>query len=216
MDRANRHLLQYRAALVLHFELRHYRALGTLIVFDLGPALKSQVLIFVASKVENIMSEPIQKQQGLYFEEFGVGLSLETRGRTITETDVVNFAGLSGDFNPMHTNAEYSKNTPFGKRVSHGLLGLSIASGLSYQMGFMEGTVLAFTGVEWKFRAPIFIGDTIRVQATVKKVRAMKAAGGGFVTLDVKVLNQDDEVTQKGEWTVLMASKPEDEPETET
>jgi acyl dehydratase len=153
----------------------------------------------------------MQKQQGLFFEEFEIGMALETRGRTITETDVVTFAGLSGDFNPMHTDAEYSKNTQFGKRVSHGLLGLSIASGLAYQMGFMEGTVMAFTGLEWKFRAPIFIGDTIRVQAEVKKVRAMKAAGGGFVTFEIKVLNQDDAVTQRGEWTVLIASRPEDE-----
>ena len=153
----------------------------------------------------------MQNQQGLFFEEFEIGLAIETRGRTMTETDIVSFAGLSGDFNPMHTDEEYSKNTQFGKRVSHGLLGLSIASGLSYQMGFMEGTVLAFTGLEWKFRAPIFIGDTIRVQSTVKKLRAMKAAGGGFVTFDVKVLNQDDAVTQKGEWTVLIASKPEEE-----
>ncbi|MBN1563458.1 MAG: MaoC family dehydratase N-terminal domain-containing protein, partial [Anaerolineae bacterium] len=148
------------------------------------------------------MSDTIQKQRGLYFEEFEVGLSLETRGRTMTETDVVAFAGVSGDFNPMHTDEEYAKTTQFGKRVSHGLLGLSMASGLAYQMGFMEGTVLAFTGLDWKMRAPIFIGDTIRVQATVKKIRAMKAAGGGFVTLEVKVVNQKDEVAQKGEWTV--------------
>ncbi len=154
------------------------------------------------------MSEPMQKQRGLFFEEFEIGLTLETRGRTITETDVVSFAGISGDFNPMHTDAEYSKGTQFGQRVSHGLLGLSIASGLAYQMGFMEGTVLAFTGLEWKFRAPIFIGDTIRVQAKVTKVRQMQAAGGGFVTLEIKVVNQDNTVTQKGEWTVLIASRP--------
>lgn len=155
------------------------------------------------------MTENVQKQQGLYFEEFEVGMALETRGRTITETDVVNFAGISGDFNPMHTDADYAKTTQFEQRVSHGLLGLSMASGLAYQLGFMEGTVLAFTGLEWKFRAPVFIGETIRVQASVKKLRAMKAAGGGFVTLDVKVLKQDDSVAQKGEWTVLIASRPE-------
>jgi 3-hydroxybutyryl-CoA dehydratase len=156
------------------------------------------------------MSDNVKKQQGLFFEEFEVGMALETRGRTMTEADIIAFAGISGDFNPMHTDAEYCKTTQFGQRVSHGLLGLSIASGLAYQMGFMEGTVLAFTGLEWKFRAPILIGDTIRVQATVKKVRAMKAAGGGFVTLDIQVLNQDDAVAQKGEWTVLIASKPEE------
>jgi len=147
-------------------------------------------------------------RRGLYFEEFEEGMELETRGRTITETDLVNFAGVSGDFNPMHTDEVYASKTQFGKRVAHGLLGLAVASGLSYQMGFLEGTVLAFTGIEWKFRAPIFIGDTIRVAVKVTKLREMKAAGGGFVSFDVRVLNQDDAVTQKGEWTILVASKP--------
>jgi acyl dehydratase len=155
------------------------------------------------------MSENVRTQKGLYFEEFEVGMELETRGRTITEADIVNFAGVSGDFNPMHTNAAFAASTPFGQRVAHGLLGLSVASGLAYQMGFLEGTVLAFTGLEWKFRDPVFIGDTIRVQVKITNLRAMKAAGGGFVTFEVKVLNQSEKVTQKGEWTVLVASKPD-------
>ena len=96
--------------------------------------------------------------------------------------------------------------TQFGQRVAHGLLGLAIASGLSYQLGFLDGTVLAFTALEWKFRAPIFIGDTIRVAVKVTKKREMKAAGGG-VSFDVQVINQEDKVTQKGEWT-LIASRP--------
>lgn len=147
--------------------------------------------------------------QGLYFEEFEEGLEIETQGRTITEADVVNFAGLSGDFNPMHTDAVYGAETHFGQRVSHGLLCLSIASGLAYQMGFLDGTVLAFTSLDWKFRAPVFIGETIHVKITVTRRREMKAAGGGFVFFDVQVVNQDDKVTQKGEWNILVASKPE-------
>jgi 3-hydroxybutyryl-CoA dehydratase len=154
------------------------------------------------------MTQNEKAARGMYFEEFEVGLELETGGRTITETDIVNFAGLSGDFNPMHTDAVYAAGTQFNKRVAHGLLGLSVVSGLAYQMGFIEGTVIAFTGLEWKFRAPIFIGDTIRVQVRATKLREMKAAGGGFVTLELKAVNQDNVVTQKGEWTVLVASKP--------
>jgi len=149
--------------------------------------------------------------QGLYFEDFEEGLELETPARTITETDIVNFAGLSGDFNPMHTDAVYGATTQFGQRVAHGMLVLSIATGLSYQMGFLHGTVLAFTGVDWKFRAPTLIGDTIRVKVKVKRLRAMKSAGGGFVTFDVNVVNQDDKTAQKGEWTILMASQPDDD-----
>ena len=150
------------------------------------------------------------KQRGLWFEEFVEGLSVETRGRTITEADLVNFAGVSGDFNPMHTDAEYAATTPFGKRVAHGALIFSIATGLTYQLGFLEGTIMAFTGVEWKFRDPVFIGDTIKVTANVVKRRAMPAMGGGFVTFDVKVTNQAGKVVQKGEWMVLVRSSAAD------
>ncbi len=147
------------------------------------------------------------KGRGLWFEEFTEGLSIETRSRTITETDIVNFAGVSGDFNPMHTDADYAKSTQFGARVAHGALIFSIATGLAYQLGFLEGTVIAFTSFDWKMRAPVMIGDTIHVAATVAKRREMAAAGGGFVTFDVKVLNQKGETTQKGEWVIMVKSK---------
>lgn len=154
------------------------------------------------------MADTINESRGLYFEDFEDGMALETRARTVSETDIVNFAGLSGDFNPMHTDAVYAEETQFGQRVAHGLLGLSIASGLAYQLGFLEGTVIAFTALDWKFRAPVFIGDTIHAAVKVSKRRPMKAAGGGFVTFDIEVRNQRDEVTQKGSWTVLVASRP--------
>ena len=148
-------------------------------------------------------------QQGLYFEQFTEGLSMESRGRTITETDIISFAGLSGDFNPMHTDAEFAKNTQFGMRVAHGALIFSIATGLAYQLGFLEGTVIAFTNFEMKLRAPVFIGDTIKVTVVVNKSRAMAAAGGGLVTFDVKVTNQKGEVVEKGEWGVMIKSQPQ-------
>lgn len=148
------------------------------------------------------------KQRGLWFEQFVEGLSVESRGRTITEADLVNFAGVSGDFNPMHTDAEFAAKTPYGQRVAHGALIFSIATGLTYQLGFLEGTIMAFTGLDWKFRNPVLIGDTVKVTATVTKRRAMPAMGGGFVSFDVKVTNQKDEIAQKGEWTVLVMSDP--------
>lgn len=148
------------------------------------------------------------KQRGLYFEEFTEGLSIESRGRTITEADLVNFAGVSGDFNPMHTDSEFAAKTPFGQRVAHGALIFSIATGLTYQLGFLEGTIMAFTGLDWKFRNPVYIGDTVKVTASVTKRRAMAAMGGGIVTFDVKVANQKGEIAQKGEWTVLVMSDP--------
>ena len=150
-------------------------------------------------------------RRGLWFEEFTEGLTIETRGRTITEADVVNFAGVTGDFNPMHTDAEYAKNTQFGQRVAHGALVFSYAVGLMYQLGYLEGTIIAFTSFEMKLRAPVYLGDTIKVTGTVTKRRPMGSAGGGFVTLDVKITNQKGEITQKGEWTVLMAGQPVEE-----
>lgn len=144
--------------------------------------------------------------KGMWFEEFTEGQSMESRGRTVTEADIVAFAGISGDFNPMHTDAEYAKGTQFGARVAHGALIFSMMTGQLYQLGFLEGTVLAFTSFEMKLRAPVYIGDTIRVSTSVSKRRAMPAAGGGFVTFDVKVTNQKGDVVQKGELTILVKS----------
>ncbi|HET90996.1 MAG TPA: dehydratase [Chloroflexi bacterium] len=151
------------------------------------------------------MTDPT-RPRGRYFEEFEIGDSVESPGRTITETDVVLFAGLSGDYNQLHTDAEFAQETLFGERIAHGLLGLAIASGLSTRMGFVEGTAQAFTGLDWKFRGPIKIGDTIRVRAQVRQKKEMARLGGGFVVFDVAILNQRDETVQKGTWTVLVRS----------
>jgi 3-hydroxybutyryl-CoA dehydratase len=145
--------------------------------------------------------------KGMYFEEFELGMEAVSPGRTVTEADIGLFAGLSGDYNPLHCDAEYAAKSVFGERIAHGLLGLSIASGLSSRLGFMEGTVEAFLGLEWKFRAPIKIGDTIHVVAKVAQTRPM-GAQGGIVVFDVQVRNQRDEVTQRGQWTVLVKGKP--------
>lgn len=148
--------------------------------------------------------------RGMYFEEFQTGQRIVSAGRTVTESDVVAFAGLSGDFNQMHVDAEYSGKTPFGQRVAHGLLGLSIASGLTVQTGVMEGTVIAFREVnEWKFIKPVLIGDTIHVEVEVLETKALRRIGGGSVLISLDVKNQQGETVMKGTWTVLVASKPE-------
>ena len=147
-------------------------------------------------------------RHGLYFEEFEVGQAIETPARTITEADVVTFAGLSGDYNPLHTDAEFAKGTMFGERIAHGLLGLAVVSGLAWRTGFMEGTADALISVEAKFRNPVKFGDTIRARFEVLQKKEMKRMGGGFVTFNVVVLNQRDETIQKGEWTVLIRSAP--------
>lgn len=145
--------------------------------------------------------------RGMYFEEFEIGSEVFSPGRTISEADIVNFAGLSGDYNQLHTDAEFAKGTPFGKRIAHGLLVLSIASGLAARLGFIEGTALAFRELSWKFSQPVFIGDTVYFKARCKELKPMPRLGGGLVIFDVWMLNQDEKIVQKGEWQVLMASK---------
>ncbi len=145
------------------------------------------------------MSQP----RGLYFEDYNEGLDIISAGRTVTETDIVQFCMLSGDWNQLHCDAEFAKTTPFGQRIAHGMLGLSIGTGLGNSMGFIEGTALAFMGLSWKFVKPIFIGDTIRLRVRLNKKRAISPEAG-MVVIDAEVVNQRDEVTQKGEWTVLV------------
>ncbi len=148
------------------------------------------------------------RPRGSYFEEFEIGDTVESASRTITETDIVLFAGLSGDYNQLHTDAEFAKGTLFGERIAHGLLGLSVASGLAQRLGFIEGTAQAFRELSWKFRGPILIGDTIRARFKVREKKELARLGGGMIMFDAAVLNQRDEVVQKGIWKVLIASAP--------
>ncbi len=145
--------------------------------------------------------------RGMLFEEFEVGLDIETAARTITETDIVNFAGLSGDFNFIHTNAYAAKDTPFGQRVAHGMLVASIATGLAVQQGFIDGTTLAFRELEWKFTKPVFIGDTVHVAIKVTETKPMPRLGGGLVTFDARVVNQDGDPVHKGVWKMLIKGR---------
>ncbi len=148
-------------------------------------------------------------QFGTYFEDFAVGQTYISPARTITETDVTIFAGLSGDYNPLHTDAVFAEQTRFGKRIAHGLLGLSIASGLAARLGFIDGTAEAFLGLDWKFRDAIYMGDTIRVRVQVTQTKPMKRLGGGMVSFKVEVVNQSDTIAQKGVWRVLVRSREE-------
>ena len=146
--------------------------------------------------------------RGLYFEEFEIGQTVITAGRTVTEADVVNFAALSGDYNQIHTDAEFSRTTPFGERIAHGLLVLSIASGLLAQLGLIEGTIIAFRELSWKFSKVVLLGDTVHVRTEVSGKKALPRLGGGLVILKLRVLNQQNEVVAHGEWQALMACKP--------
>jgi acyl dehydratase len=155
------------------------------------------------------MSNLKYQPRGRYFEEIEAGTSLVTTGRTITESDIVAFAGLSGDFNQLHVDAEYAKNGEFGQRVAHGLLVVSITTGLIVQTGLMEGTVHAFRELEWKFSRPVFIGDTIHVDLTVVETKALPRIGGGSATAKINVYNQHNQVVHRGTMVLLVRGKPE-------
>lgn len=142
--------------------------------------------------------------RALWFEDFEVGAETVTDSRTVTEADIVAFAGLSGDYNPLHVDAEFAKSTPFGERIAHGLLGLAIASGLVSRTGSIEGTTLAFLGMEWRFTKAVLIGDTITVRSRVAETRETSKPDRGIVRFAVQVVNQHGEVVQEGTQTLLM------------
>ena len=144
----------------------------------------------------------------MWFEEFVVGDKATSPTRTITEADIVAFAGLSGDYNEIHTSAEYSKGNMFGQRIAHGILGLSIASGLAFQMSFLLGTVEVFRSIEWEFTGAIFIGDTVHIEAEVTETKAVPRLGNGKVSFKMTLKKQDGSIAQRGIWTLLVKGRP--------
>lgn len=142
-----------------------------------------------------------------FFDDFERGEKFTTDSRTITEADLVRFADLSGDRHRLHLDETYAKQSLFGGRIAHGLLGLSIASGLWVRLGLLEESILAFLGLEWKFVAPVRIEDAVHTVVTVKEKRASRPPDRGVLILDVAVLNQRDETVQEGIWTLLVKAR---------
>ena len=142
-----------------------------------------------------------------YFDEIQIGEEYESPGRTVTEADIVLFAGLSGDYNIVHTDAEFMKTTVFGERIAYGLLGLSIQAGLLTR-AMQPFATMAFTGLRWKFKGPIKIGDTIRVRGKVIAKEESGKPDRGLITLERTVVNQRDEVVQEGETDLMVERRP--------
>jgi acyl dehydratase len=138
-----------------------------------------------------------------YFDDIQMGEAFESPARTVTEADIVIFAGLSGDYNILHTDAEFMKSSSFGERIAHGLLGLAIQSGLLARAGTPFAT-LGLGVLRWKFKGPIRIGDTIRVRAKVTAKKDGPEPDRGVITLERQVLNQRDEVVQEGDTDVVV------------
>lgn len=141
--------------------------------------------------------------RGLLFSQFSVGQTFVSVRRTVTEADVVMFAGLSGDYNPLHTDAVFAAATPFKQRVAHGMLCASISTGLGQTLGIFEGTTLALMGQTFEYKAPVFFGDTIRLVLTVQTATPSSKGGKGVVVFRADIEKQDGTVTTTGTWTVL-------------
>lgn len=144
------------------------------------------------------------------YDELSPGDRFVTAGRTVTEADIVNFAGLSADYNQLHTDAEFAAQTPHGKRIAHGLLVLSIMSGLCTRLPvnkFMEKSIIGLAGLQAKWLRPVFIGDTLRVQVEVLAKEPGRKPGRGTVVFKRAALNQKDETVLETEWRIVMASR---------
>lgn len=146
---------------------------------------------------------------GLYLEDFEINVTRRTRGRTIGEGDVSLFAGLVGDYNPLHVDEEFSKKSIFGGRVAHGPLVLSTVIGLMSQLNWIDGTALGLLGVSWEFQGPVKLGDTVSAKVTPLEARPSKAPGRGVLKIGFEVLNQNDEVVQVGSIVLLMQRRPD-------
>jgi len=140
-----------------------------------------------------------------YFEDYEIGEKFVTRARTITETDIVMFAAFSGDWYPLHVDVEYARKSPFGERIAHGMLVLSVMSGL---MPLYDMAIVAFYGMDKvRFTAPTKIGDTLRVQMTVTEKKD-KGEAGGVVTFENRVMNQRDEEAAVTIIKAMIAKRP--------
>lgn len=147
--------------------------------------------------------------RGRFFEDFEVGQVLETPRRTITSTDIVNFACLSGDFNEVHTNWEYCKSSPFGEPIAHAPLVYAVCAGLNYAGGVNDGTLIAVIGIdEWRMKTPVKHGDTIHMRSTVTAKKETSKPDRGVVTMKREFVNHRDEVVQSMMATFMYKRRP--------
>jgi len=147
--------------------------------------------------------------RGMYWEEWDIGAEFESPARTVTEADIVAFAGLSGDYNPLHINEEHCKKTIFGSRIAHGPLVYAIAAGLLFQLHLYDDTLIAFLGFEnLRFTKPVKPGDTIHARIKVLEKRETSNAERGVMKRQLQVLNQRGEVVQEGIQAFLLKRKP--------
>jgi acyl dehydratase len=155
------------------------------------------------------MGEP--RKVGYLYDDLHVGMTFRSPGRTITEADIVAFAGLTGDYSELHTSEVYAKASQFGRRVAHGMLGLAYAHGLMWpRTGELRDTAVAFLGIsDWRLVGPIFVGDTIFVNYRIAELRDSKSKPTqAIATFDVELVNQEGRVVQRGRKALLVSKVP--------
>lgn len=143
--------------------------------------------------------------RGLTFDEFEEGQTFTCQRRTLTEADIVAFAGLSGDFNPLHTDEIYCASTPFNGRIAHGMLVVSIATGQANQLGVFEGTTMALMEQNIRYVGAVKPHDTIQLELTIASKKETSKPDRGIVVVDTVVKNQDGKDVIQGQWTLMMA-----------
>ena len=155
------------------------------------------------------MSEQAVKRAAadLFFEDVEVGARFEVAGRALTEADLEQFANLSGDCHPIHTDENYARTTLFGRRIAHGPMGIALAIGMFSKLAQFHKATIAMTDIrDWAFRAPVFIGDVLSLEVTiVGKPRRREASG--IVQRRMRLLKQDGTVAQEGLSGLLMACR---------
>ncbi|MDF3884998.1 MaoC/PaaZ C-terminal domain-containing protein [Cupriavidus basilensis] len=144
----------------------------------------------------------------LYFEDFLRGQVFESTGRTITETDLTMFSMLSGDWNPIHADAEFARDTRFGQRVVHGALGIALATGMLHQLGVFDKSAVAMMSLQnWTFAAAIFVGQTLRLRMEILETEAGTSKRVGRVNRRLQLIDQTGGVIQDGTTDVLVLKR---------
>ncbi len=145
-----------------------------------------------------------RKTRGLTFDQFNIGEEFTSQARTVTEADVTQFAGLSGDYNPLHTDAEFGKTTPFGERIAHGMLVAAMATGMANWLGVFEGTTISLMEQVIKYKGIVKFGDTVHLELKVAEKKETSKPDRGVVVFETRVLNQEGKAVIEGNWTLMM------------
>lgn len=145
----------------------------------------------------------------LYYEDLEVGQTFRSPARTVTEADLTIFSMVSGDWNPIHSDAEYARETPYGERIVHGVLGMAIVTGMFDRLGIFEDSALALLGIdEWRFRAPILVGDTIHMELDIADKRLTSKGDRGIIDRRIRLVRHDGMVLQDGRMGMMIKLRP--------